>query len=114
VDKEITKQIAQEYLGGFKNRGVDTLILACTHYPILKKVIQKTISKQVKIINPAESLAKELKLFLNNQKPAFAKATAGKGKKDQFFFSDQPYNLKKISKLYLNKEIKPIIINEII
>jgi len=110
VDKEVTKQIAQEYLGGFKNRGLDTLVLACTHYPILKKVIQKTIGKQVKIIDPAESLAKELSFFLKDNIQIASKIT--KGKKHQFFFSDQPYNLKKISKLCLNQEIKPIIINE--
>ena len=112
VDKEITKQVAQEYLGGFKNKGLDVLILACTHYPFLKKVIQKTIGKQVKIIDPAESLAKELSLFLKDNIQIASKIT--KSKKHQFFFSDQPYNLKKISKLCLNQEVKPIIINEII
>jgi len=132
VDKEITKQIAQEYLGGFKNRGLDTLILACTHYPILEKAIKEAMREKVypvksaksgvppqarqfnrvKIINPAESLAKELKLFLNDNLQIASEIK--KGDNHQFFFSDEPYNLKKISKLCLNQEIKPIIINEII
>lgn len=113
VDGKITKQILEIYLREFKNRGVDTLILACTHYPILEKVIKEAVGERVKIINPAKSLAKELKLFLAAGAPAFVPlrgTSAGKSAgKHQFFFSDQPYNLEKISRLCLNQKIQPII-----
>ena len=108
IDKEITRQVVKEYLKDFKK--IDSLILACTHYPILEKLISKEI--KAKIINPAESLAKELKLFLNDNPQIAFKIKQGKNHK--FFFSDEPYNLKKISKLCLDQEIKPKIINEII
>ncbi len=107
INEEITQKVVRKYLKGFKD--IDTLILACTHYPILKKVIKKEI-KEIKIIDPAESLAKELKIYLKDHSALTSKIT--KGKKHQFFFSDKPYNVKKISKLCLGEEIKPEIIYE--
>jgi glutamate racemase len=110
IDNNITEQIIKEYLNGFSN--IEALILACTHYPFLKKAIKNTLDKNIKIINPAESLAKELKIFLNNN--IQIKNKIKKGDNHQFFFSDEPYNFKKISKLCLAQEIKPKITNEII
>ena len=103
LNKNITKETAEKYLKPLKNKKIDTLILACTHYPLLKKIIKKVIGPDIKIINPAESLVKELKLFLaNNPQIAFR---IKKGRNHQFFFSDKPYNLKKISRLCFGKEI---------
>lgn len=106
VDKKVTKEIVKEYLNPLIEKEIDTLILACTHYPMLEKVIREEIGPKIKIVNPAESLAKELKLFLEKNPQITFK---GKGKNHQFFFSDEPYNLEKISKLCLNQKIQPII-----
>jgi len=97
IDKEITKEIVKEYLKDFNN--IEALVLACTHYPMLEKIIKK-ITK-AKIIDPAKIVTQKLKLFLDDES-----VVPGE---NQFFFSDEPYNLKKISKLCLGKEIKPII-----
>lgn len=104
LGNKITKEVIREYLEPLKYKKIDTLVLACTHYSILRKVIQKEVGKKVKIINPAESLARELKLFLKNNPQIASKIK--KGKNHQFFFSDEPYNLKKISGLCFHQEIK--------
>ena len=109
INKKVTRNIVKEYLKHFKKKEIDSLILACTHYPVLEKIIKKEIGRKVKIINPAKSLAKELKLFLKNN-PGIASAIK-KGQNHKFFFSDEPYNLNKISKLCLAQKIKPIIKN---
>lgn len=101
IKKKITKEIAKEYLDEFKN--LEALILACTHYPILREVIEETLS--VEIIDPAESLAKELNFFLKDN----GQLNLKKGDKHQFFFSDTPYHLEEISKMCFNKKIKPIV-----
>ncbi len=104
VNQKETKEIAKVYLKPLKNKGIDTLILACTHYPLLKRVIQETIGPKIKIINPAENLAKDIGLFLKNNPMLKLQSKSNKG--HQFFFSDEPYNLKTISKLCLGKEVK--------
>lgn len=107
VDNEITREIAKKYLNFFKEKNIGSLVLGCTHYPLLKNIIIKTVGKRTKIINPAESLAKDLKLFLEKN-PQIEKQIK-KGNNHQFFFSDEPYNFEKISRLCFNKKIKPII-----
>ena len=104
LNEKPAKETAKKYLKEFKNKNIDVLILACTHYPLLKRVIRETIGHNIRIINPAESLAKELKLFFKNNPQIASKMKRGKG--HQFFFSDEPYNLKKISRLCLGREIK--------
>jgi len=101
VDNEITDKVIKEYLSPLKDKNIDTLVLACTHYPLLYKSIKRFMGSKVKIINPAESVAKEIKAFLKDNPQKIKK-----GKKHQFFFSDEPYNFNKISHLCFKKKIK--------
>ena len=107
VSDEITKKVADKYLKQFKKHDIDTLVLGCTHYPLLEKVVKKIMGSKVKIINPAEAITESLKQFLKDN-PDIAKKTK-KGSGHEFFFSDEPYNLEKISHLCFNKKIKPIV-----
>ncbi len=100
IDNKASREIAREYLKNFNN--IEALVLACTHYPMLEKIIKQTIKTE--IIDPAESLARELGLFLRDNGQIKLKRA-----KNEFFFSDEPYNLDKISYLCLNQKIKPII-----
>ena len=101
---KVTEEITKEYLKNLKSKKVDTLVLACTHYPLLKKIIKKVMGKNVVIVDPAESVAREIKLFLDNN-PKIQKKIK-KGSEHKFFFSDEPYNLEKISQLCFNRAIK--------
>ncbi len=103
-NRKETKEIAKIYLKPLKNKGIDTLILACTHYPLLKNIIKEITGTKIKIINPAEDLAKNLKLFLKNNPKL--KSQLKRGKNHQFFFSDEPYNFEKMSKFCLGREVK--------
>jgi len=100
----IAEQVAKKYLRPLKNKKIDVLILGCTHYPLLKETIAGIMGQKVKIINPAEALAKNLKEFL--EKSSVLTEKTKKEKSHRFFFSDQPYNFKKISHLCFNKRIK--------
>ncbi len=104
VSGPIVESVCKEYLTSLKNKDIQALILACTHYPLLRKVIQKNVGSGVKIINPAESLAKELKIFLKDN-PQIEKQIK-KGSAHQFFFSDEPYNFEKIKSLCFGKKFK--------
>jgi glutamate racemase len=105
VDKKATKEIVKEYLSYFKDKNIGGLVLACTHYPILGNVIKEVMGKKVEIIDPAKILTKEISLFLLNN----GKIEMKMGGQGRFFFSDEPYNFKKISHLCFNKKIKPTI-----
>lgn len=65
LDNEVTLAAAERYLATLRSEEIDTLILGCTHYPLLKKVIQKVMGKAVRLVDSAESLAEDLKKMLS-------------------------------------------------
>jgi len=61
------KKVVVEYLGPLKEAGVDTLILGCTHYPLLTEVIAETMGEGVDIISSAKETAEEVKAILERK-----------------------------------------------
>lgn len=64
LNKRETKMIVRRYLHPLKLRQVDTLVLGCTHYPLLKELIQPRIGNRVEIIDSSEAVAENLAVFL--------------------------------------------------
>ena len=57
----VTTQVAERYLKPLKDSGIDTLILGCTHYPLLRHTIAEVMGEGVRLVNPAYETALELK-----------------------------------------------------
>lgn len=66
TDKRETKMIIRRYLHDLKNQQIDTLVLGCTHYPLLKHLIQPRIGKNVTLIDSSAATAHFLKNYLKN------------------------------------------------
>lgn len=60
----VTDEIARRYLSELIDSGIDTLILGCTHYPMLRSTVAKIMGEGVTLVNPAYETARELKLLL--------------------------------------------------
>lgn len=60
VNRPETKMIARRYLAPLKERDIDSLILGCTHYPLLKGIISAKMGKRVKLIDPAFETARHI------------------------------------------------------
>jgi glutamate racemase len=65
MKKPETVMIIKKYLHPLKVRQIDTLILGCTHYPLLKDKIQRKIGKRVHIIDSSIAIAENVKFFLD-------------------------------------------------
>ncbi len=67
-DNDIAFDIAQKYLTDLKETGVDTLVLGCTHYPLLGNVISRVMGENVKLVSSATEVARVVKklIFDNN------------------------------------------------
>lgn len=61
---DITRSVVQRYLAELKEQQVDTLVLGCTHYPLLKRLIGEEIGEEVILVNPSSSVVKEMKEYL--------------------------------------------------
>ncbi len=66
-DNEISKMIAEEYLKALKEENIDTLVLGCTHYPLLQNTIKKVIGDSVNLIDSAREVAKVVKGILEEK-----------------------------------------------
>ncbi len=103
LDKAETVTIVKKYLQPLKIRQIDTLILGCTHYPLLKKVIQRKIGKRVHLIDSSTSVANSVKAFLNANNQIDRRL----GQNDQLtlFVSDVTDQFKKIAEMTLKTNI---------
>ncbi|HKP39238.1 MAG TPA: glutamate racemase [Pyrinomonadaceae bacterium] len=66
ADNEVARTIAETYLHDLQGK-IDTLVLGCTHYPILREVIQETVGDAVKLIDSGEATAAEVKSLLREK-----------------------------------------------
>jgi len=86
VDHKVTHILAKEYLAPLVRRKIDTLILACTHYPLLKGVIKELVG-DVLLINPGKATALVLKKLLAENKIEGSHRNPG----HNFYFTDISY-----------------------
>ncbi|MBQ3599925.1 MAG: glutamate racemase [Lachnospiraceae bacterium] len=63
----VTVEIAERYLSELMGYGIDTLVLGCTHYPLLWHTLQKVVGEQVQLVNPAFETASTLKQVLESK-----------------------------------------------
>jgi glutamate racemase len=57
AETEVARMVAEEYLRPLRERGVEALVMGCTHYPILRRVIQETLGEGVRLIDSGEAAA---------------------------------------------------------
>ncbi|MCI8342439.1 MAG: glutamate racemase [Firmicutes bacterium] len=64
TDNEITYMTAEKYISCLTDEGVDSIVMGCTHYPLLQKCLQRVAGEKVTLINPAQETVKDVKEFL--------------------------------------------------
>ena len=102
LNKKITKAIVYNYLEPLKSKKIDTLILACTHYSLIKSVIAGVMGPKVGLIDSAASVASEVRRQLIEKG---LRAGASHGPKYQFFVSDEPRIFSKEGSKFLGRKI---------
>jgi len=103
LDKKVTAEIASVYLAPLKKKRVDTLVLGCTHYPLLKKVIGKAMGKDVLLIDSAREVAAGVKDLLD---ASGLLNDTGKGRNSRFFVSDEPGRFIRMGERFLHQKIE--------
>lgn len=88
LEDPVTEEIAQRYLSGLIDSGIDTLILGCTHYPLIRSTVGKVMGENVTLVNPAYETAIELKKLLERNQILQDEKPALGTNQYQFFVSD--------------------------
>jgi glutamate racemase len=102
VEQEATYLIAKDYLKTLIDVKIDTLVLGCTHYPLLRSIISRVMGEDVHLIDSAEATARELAavLSIKNLLRPSDKEVAHK-----FYVSDVPDKFSQIAERFLGRRI---------
>ncbi len=98
----ISESIIESYLNNKKLANIDAIILACTHYPLIKKEIVNYYNASVEVIDTTEIVAASVKDSLQKANLLFE---FNKEKDDQFFVSEYTESFEKSTKMFYSKKI---------
>ncbi len=99
TNNDVARMTAENYLGELKEELVDTLVLGCTHYPLLKEVIGEVMGEEVTLVDSAEETAAEVKRVLSEAKMLDG-GVDGKGR-HTFYVTDSPGRFMSIGSRFL-------------
>jgi glutamate racemase len=105
-DHHVAQLVSDEYLSSYSKEHIDTLILGCTHYPILRNVIQRTVGSDVVLIDSGEAAAEEVASILeehdlvndSTDTPNYA-----------YYVSDVPQRFRELGEIFLGMPFPRII-----
>ncbi len=99
---EVTKLVAEEYLQSLLKENIDTLVLGCTHYPILKKIIQQVAGNHIHLVDSAIAISKELMKLI----PQPESEIQGK---NHLYVSDNEQKFRYLAELILEEKIDDLV-----
>jgi len=103
VDNDVARAAASAYLGDLKHEGIDTLVLGCTHYPLLERVIGEAVGPGVTLVDSARATAKVVRARLEEH--GLLAAGAGPGDGDRFFVTDSSERFHEVGSRFLGGPI---------
>lgn len=106
-NNNISKTIINSYLSKAKLKKVDALVLACTHYPLIKKEISEFYERDITILDSAEIVAEYVKKVLSKKKLLATKRIAD----HKFYVSDFTPSFEKSTKLFFKEKIHLELMN---
>lgn len=111
TDDEIAVMVAERYLKNLKEKGIDTLVLGCTHYPLLKNVIGRIMGEEIVLIDSATETVREIKETLllygiggNSLRESITTSEPSK----MFYVTDAAERFIKVGERFLGRKIKHI------
>ena len=112
LDHELTRLAVAEYLSELRGTDIDTLILGCTHYPLLKPAIAAFLGPEVALVDSADALAAAAERLLQREdllRPQPGPTVPGPdGGRQEFYLSDLPWKFGEIGARFLGRPITDV------
>ena len=105
LNHEVTRQVAHIYLDQFKSRQIDTLILGCTHYPLLKPLLNEVLGPSITLIDSAAETAKAVHAMLETHA---LRIEDHPNPMHRYFVSDIPDQFRQIGERFLGRELESL------
>tara|TARA_Y100000590_G_C15585814_1_gene964097 strand:+ start:391 stop:1203 length:813 start_codon:yes stop_codon:yes gene_type:complete len=101
---KIAKLIAEKYLHKIKNSNIDTLILGCTHYPIMSKTIKDILNKNIQLISSGQTVGDALNIYLKKNNLE----STNKKRFINFYVTDYPQKFNEIGGRFFGEKLNLI------
>ena len=98
--QQVTRLVIAQYLAGIRDAGVDTLILGCTHYPLIKTMVGEFMGREVTLVDPAKTAAHHLERMLSERGLRASQEQQGQA---HFYVSDVPDSFVQTANLFLGE-----------
>ena len=105
TNRHVTAEILRDYLGPIRRHRIDTLILGCTHYPLLKPAIRRIVGRGVTLVDSAESCARDVKVRLD--KLGLLCPSRRRGGSIQPFVTDETDRFTDVARRFLGVPCEP-------
>lgn len=103
IDNPVAKIIVSDYLTTIKESGADTVILGCTHYPILRPAIEKFLGPEISIIDSGKEASKDIFDYLKKEHIISDKHCGGE---HTYYVTDEPSGFVPLAELFLENRIE--------
>lgn len=105
LNHPVTRLTAEEYLRPVLAENIDTLVLGCTHYPLLKPLIQEVVGPQIRLVDSAESMAHITANLLNNMHLGNQERNPPEYR---YYVTDVPYHFQTIGESFLGRTLSHV------
>ena len=102
LDHEVTRLTAQEYMKPLLAEQIDTLVLGCTHYPLLKPLLRQVLGDDVRLVDSAEAMAEQVAAVLADRQ--LANPGPARPRYD-FYVTDVPLRFQTIGERFLGRTL---------
>lgn len=105
IDNDIAYRTVEHYLGSLKASGIDTLLLGCTHYPLLSELIGRVMGPRIKLIDSATATAVEVRQRLGSLKLLRGKAPGSQS----FFVTEMPERFVRVGRRFFGPRVESAV-----
>ena len=105
TEGRIAEMTAEKYLQEIRHNGIDTLVLGCTHYPLMKGILSQVMGVKVNLIDSAIETAREIKAVLQDLSLL---NSSGDGMIREFYVTDSPEKFRTVGERFLGEKIHHI------
>jgi glutamate racemase len=110
LERPITDQIIMQYIGPIVEEGIDTLVLGCTHYPLLRKAMARLLGDSITLVDSAENCANAVRDLLLRENLRAPEANAGGL---QVALTDRPDSFLRVAREALQLDVGDVQLREV-
>ncbi len=105
TDNEIACRTVEHYLAGLKDSGIDTLLLGCTHYPMLRGLIRQVIGPGVRVVDSAGATARAVRSTLAR----FKLLHSARNGEQVFFVTEMPERFTRVGRRFFGPQVESAV-----